>query len=412
MAVDTSIYNALLRPAKSVAEYDAEAMQGQQNRLALGMERAKATDYQRGIEGENKLAQLLASGATSDQIGAGLAQAGFAKQALAYTKQQSDLAKTKADVGHIDAQTGKLKSETSKLDYDQRELKRQKAISDIAAFTDSAQALASLDLHEKAGDITPEAAAQVRQTIPQNPADFPKWQVGMLQRIMSAKDSAGQIAPDANSRLQSDTSIKTNAATNATSRANNSASVGASYANAAAVRATADATRDAARIQRDQTTEMKLGDDYRAQSKSFKEVGDAYRQINSTLDKATTSPAATLAAATKFMKLLDPGSVVRESELGMALAATGVFDRATNYFNTLQSGKVLTPNQVADFKKITKDIYAAAQAGQRDIDNHYTKQAKQYNLRPEMVVQDLGQNATGGAVPPDIADLLKKHGGK
>lgn len=177
------------------------------------------------------------------------------------------------------------------------------------------------------------------------------------------------------------------------------ASVGASYANAAATREIANATRDAAGIQRDMNTEMKLGDDYRTQSKGFKEVSDAYRQINATLDKATTSPAATLASATKFMKLLDPGSVVRESELGMALAASGVFDRATNYYQTLLKGRVLTPNQAEDFKNITAQIYGAAQGSQQAIDQNYRKQAEAYGLRPDMIVQDLGQSRKPSANP-------------
>lgn len=173
----------------------------------------------------------------------------------------------------------------------------------------------------------------------------------------------------------------------------NIASVDAQYANAEATREIAGATRDAARIQRDQQTEMKMGDDYRTQSKGFKEVSDAYRTINATLDKATRSPAATLAGATKFMKLLDPGSVVRESELGMALAASGVFDRAMNYHQTLLNGRVLTPTQVKDFKSITGQIYQAAQQSQQAIDQNYKRQAEAYGLRPEMVVQDLGQNS-------------------
>lgn len=177
----------------------------------------------------------------------------------------------------------------------------------------------------------------------------------------------------------------------------NKATESAARDNANATRAVASATRDAARIQRDQATEMKLADDYRGQSKGFKEVSDAHKQLNATLDKATTSPAAALAGATKFMKLLDPGSVVRESELGMALAATGVLDRATNYVETLKYGKVLTPAQVADFKNITQQIYTAAQDGQRAIDANYRNQAKTYNLRPEMIVQDLGQNTKPAA---------------
>ena len=176
----------------------------------------------------------------------------------------------------------------------------------------------------------------------------------------------------------------------------------ASRDNAAATREVAKATRDAANVQRDQNTEMKLADDYRAQSKDFKAVADAYQQINSTLDKATTSPTATLAAATKFMKLLDPGSVVRESELGMALAATGAIDRMSNYVNTMKYGKVLTANQVTDFRNITKQIYGAAQAQQQKIDGNYRKQAETYKLRPEVIVQDLGQNTPQPADPNDI----------
>jgi len=151
--------------------------------------------------------------------------------------------------------------------------------------------------------------------------------------------------------------------------------------------------REANDTKRVQDLEMKIGDDYRNQSKNFKDVSDAYKRVQSALPSAETSPAATLAAATSFMKLLDPGSVVRETELGMALAASGVFDRATNYFNTLQRGRVLTGNQVKDFKKITEDIYAAAQQGQKLIDKNYEAQAKQYKLRPEMIIQDIGQNA-------------------
>lgn len=192
----------------------------------------------------------------------------------------------------------------------------------------------------------------------------------------------------------------------------NRASVGASMANAAATRSVAQATRDAAGIQRDRDTEMKLGDDYRAQSKDFRDSTAAYRQINATLDQATKSPAATLAAATKFMKLLDPGSVVRESELGMALAASGVIDRAQNYVNTLQNGKVLTPSQVVDFRNITGKMYEAAQQVQRQVDADYTGKANRYNLRPENVVQGLGQNDTNtGGMPSDIQALVRKHTG-
>ena len=158
--------------------------------------------------------------------------------------------------------------------------------------------------------------------------------------------------------------------------------------------------------------ELKLSDDYRAQSKDFKAVADAYRTIETTLDKATTSPAATLAGATKFMKLLDPGSVVRESELGMALQASGVIDRATNYINILQSGKVLTPTQVKDFKDITGQIYNAAKQGQDAVDADYTAKAENYGLNPKNIIQDLGPKKKGeGAAAPKAAAQRKTING-
>ena len=217
-----NLFQQYLTPPKSVMEFQAEYDQAdarkqslRQNALSLAVGQQQMEDGQRAREGENHLSRLMGAGGTPDQIAANLAQAGYGKQALAYTKQQQDLAKGKADATHVDAQTGKLKSETSKIDYEQREAKRQKAITDIAAFTDPQQAMTSLQLHIEAGDVDPQQGQMIMQTIPKNPADFPKWQVGMLQRIMSAKDSAGQIAPDANAQLQANTSVRTNAATNA-----------------------------------------------------------------------------------------------------------------------------------------------------------------------------------------------------
>lgn len=134
--------------------------------------------------------------------------------------------------------------------------------------------------------------------------------------------------------------------------------------------------------------ELKLGDDHKAASKIFKDVADATARINSVLPSATKSAAATLAGATSFMKLLDPGSVVRESELGMALAATGALDRATNYFNTLQRGKVLTDSQAKDFQDIASKVYAEAEKNQRAVDSQFIDQSNRYGLNPKNVVKD------------------------
>jgi len=175
--------------------------------------------------------------------------------------------------------------------------------------------------------------------------------------------------------------------------------------------------------------ENKLADDHKGQSKDFIGVRDAYSRLNTSLDAANASAPATLAAATTFMKLLDPGSVVRESELGMALAATGTLDRVQNTWQRMQKGQVLTPMQVAEFKSVAEKLYGAAEQNQRGLDEHYSARAKAYGLDPGKVVGDYyvkkppavetkQRGASGSfatepsAHPPDIQELLKLHGGK
>ena len=155
--------------------------------------------------------------------------------------------------------------------------------------------------------------------------------------------------------------------------------------------------------------EEKLSSKHAGQSANFIAGRDAYTQLKSTLSGANNSPASTLAAATKFMKMIDPGSVVRESELGMALQAQGVYDRMANYFHALEIGKNLTPEQVKDFEATAKKIYDASAEGQKQLDDEYRKQAKQWGVNPDHVVRDyhykeLKPKTPANAVPVKIAN--------
>lgn len=102
---------------------------------------------------------------------------------------------------------------------------------------------------------------------------------------------------------------------------------------------------------------LKLRGDFRSEPiyKAHQEVQSAYSQIQQSLKMA--SPVGDLAGATKIMKLLDPGSVVRESELGMAMAASGAMDRLTNYATNVVNGTKLTPTQRVDFQKLADALY-------------------------------------------------------
>lgn len=361
MALDPSILFQLgkgVTPLMSPGDIQDQQMQRELGSMKLQQARQSMSDDQSMRD--------IARSTAPEELSGAYFKAGLIKPAQEAQKYQSEQVKSQREAMKAKVEENLLRFEKS--------AQIMNGVKDQATWDRARQQTAEI--------FGPEAAAQM-------PAQYdPELIEQKRAQAMTVKQQLEQkwkemeyTTPNANARLSA-----------AQSDTNNQRSVGASLTNAAATRDVASATRDAAKYKGDRDTEMKLSDDYQKQSKEFKEVGDAYRLINSTLDKATMSPAATLASATKFMKLLDPGSVVRESELGMALQATGVFDRATNYVNTLARGKVLTKNQVEDFKNITKQIYGAAQEGQKLIDSDYQGKAKQYGLRPEMVTQDLGQN--------------------
>lgn len=409
MGADASIYQQFLQPPRSVADYAADMdrreltqlqMQGQrgQNALLDVTRQGQAQAAQSAMDDRNALQRVASSWAPTTTVAERAAslrstgRPGLFTIADQLETQDGTRRKTEADIGKVGAETAEKAATTV-----DKALARYRNALD---FIDTKQGAVRW-LQAQYADPVVGAHMASMGTIEDAASRIPDDPQGMEQWRQRAAMGMEKFIADQTARRGQDTTrqtlLETNTATNATSRDNNRATVGASLANAAAVRDAAreqaGATRDAARTQRDQVTEMKMADDYRAQSKEFGQAMSAHKQLAATLSEATSSPAATLAAATKFMKILDPGSVVRESELGMALAASGVLDRAMNYVSTLQSGQKLTPTQAKDFKSISDKMFVAAQQVQQAIDADYKGKAKAYGLRPEMVTQDIGQNA-------------------
>jgi hypothetical protein len=123
--------------------------------------------------------------------------------------------------------------------------------------------------------------------------------------------------------------------------------------------------------------------------KGHQEIKSAWNTINVGLKQA--SPAGDLAAATKFMKLLDPTSVVRESELLLAMKANGALDRLYNYAQMRASGTLLTPTQRNDFKKLSDEFYQTATNQYNSKYGEYADIAKRNNLNP----LDIGRPEAG-----------------
>lgn len=126
--------------------------------------------------------------------------------------------------------------------------------------------------------------------------------------------------------------------------------------------------------------EFKLRSEFKGEPvyKAHQEMQSAYSQIQQSLKQGT--PAGDLAGATKIMKLLDPGSVVRESELGMAMAATGLMDRLSNYGNLVLTGQKLTPTQRKEFQTLADALYGESVKQFNSKRTEYQRLGSDYGL--------------------------------
>ena len=143
--------------------------------------------------------------------------------------------------------------------------------------------------------------------------------------------------------------------------------------------------------------EYKIRKDYEAKSGDFVKVRDAYRRVETSAKQGT--PAGDLSMIFNFMKILDPGSVVRESEFAVAAQAKPLVERYGLNWDSVAAvwqGNKLTPNQRADFMRSASQLYS----GQAEIQGERLKQSReiagQYGLDPERTVPDL----THGVTPP------------
>lgn len=163
-------------------------------------------------------------------------------------------------------------------------------------------------------------------------------------------------------------------------------------------------------VQKDFKNELDLKTEFRNEPvyKAHQEMTSAYNQISSSIKQA--SPAGDLAAATKFMKLLDPGSVVRESELMMAMQASGAYDRFVNYANNIISGNKLTPVQRQDFQSLADKLFAASVGSYNIKLNEYKDIGKAYGINADRA---LGKPAKmpeqAKPVGSGLADQVKRE---
>lgn len=127
--------------------------------------------------------------------------------------------------------------------------------------------------------------------------------------------------------------------------------------------------------------ETKLRAEYFKNSAVFKDVRDAYQRVESSQDNAVGD----LSLIFGYMKMLDPGSVVREGEFATAQNAAGVDERIRNLYNKAMSGERLSPGQRSAFKGQAKKLFGTAKSADDKVRSGLTRLAGSYGLRPENI---------------------------
>jgi hypothetical protein len=134
------------------------------------------------------------------------------------------------------------------------------------------------------------------------------------------------------------------------------------------------------------TLQQKIAEEARLRGEYVKRTEDlsaAERNFSiietSALDQ---SGAGDIALVTSFMKMLDPGSVVRETEFATAANAGGLLARLSGTVQQIEDGKFLSEQQRADFKRLAGQYLNAAKTQEQGVQQSYQLIVDNYQLDP------------------------------
>lgn len=158
--------------------------------------------------------------------------------------------------------------------------------------------------------------------------------------------------------------------------------------------------------------EEKIRREFQARTKVYSELGTTFSNLQASA-QAKTGPG-DIALITGFMKMLDPGSVVRETEFATARDTAGLFDRLSNQAQKLQSGQIfaLDSKQRQEYVSLAKQYLDAAQKKAADDKKALGVVVKNYRLNPDNVFGPEPVSAGGGRgfVNPPAANSVTVGG--
>lgn len=161
----------------------------------------------------------------------------------------------------------------------------------------------------------------------------------------------------------------------------------------------------------DVKTEKQLRSEYMDQSKTFQTVRDMFQTVKAA-GAGDNEGVSDIALIYAYMKILDPGSAVREGEYATAQNAGSIPENIANLYNKALSGAKLQPEQRAKYVSEAGKIYESRRTQQKRNEDTYRALARQYGVDPTRVVLDLSPDGEAGAGASQDVPTNNTVGGK
>jgi len=129
--------------------------------------------------------------------------------------------------------------------------------------------------------------------------------------------------------------------------------------------------------------EEKIRKEWQGRSKMYGELQGTFNNIKASAD--TGNGPGDIALITSFMKMLDPGSVVRETEFATARDTAGLFTQLQNRLEKAKNGQLLNPTQRAEYVALSQKYLDSAQKKANQEKKDLGIVVKNYKLNPENV---------------------------
>lgn len=129
--------------------------------------------------------------------------------------------------------------------------------------------------------------------------------------------------------------------------------------------------------------EEKIRKEWQGRSKMYNELQGTFNTLQASASSANGP--GDIALITGFMKMLDPGSVVRETEFATARDTAGLFTQLQNRLEKAKNGQLLNPEQRKEYVALSQKYLDSAKKKADQEKKDLGIVVKNYKLNPENV---------------------------